>query len=377
MPIRVLIAPDSLKGSLTASQAAMAMKRGVLRALPQASVEVKLISDGGENAVELWSASGKGTAVLTDTVNALGDKIKAPFIAFEDGKSAWIELSQASGLHLIHPSAQTALNASTFGTGLLVKRAVERGCTHLTVGLGGSATTDGGAGLLSALGFSLLDAYGRPVPLGGAALAQVETIVPPAKGQGSSVVVEVACDVDNVLAGSYGAAAVYGPQKGAGPEQVAQLDAALSHWGEVLERTFGTSVANVPGAGAAGGTAAGLMAGLGARLKRGFELVSERIQLESSIVNAQLVLTAEGALDAQSLSGKATVSLAHLARAHRVPVWAFAGRVDGHPVQWAAEGLERVTSIRPSDCSIAESISRAAELLEEQVYRELKTIKWN
>lgn len=361
--MNILIAPDSLKGSLTAQEAAHAIQAAVISSIPQVSIKILPLSDGGEGALEIWTNLGLGNKVDVLSQDPLGREVTAQYFRFEDG-SAWVELSQASGLVLLNEVERNPMNTSTYGTGLLIKHALLNGAKKITLGLGGSATNDGGAGLLAALDYELLNIHGTRVHPSGGNLDQIVKIVPSSI---PNVKIEVACDVSNPLCGPQGASAVYGPQKGATPEMVDRLDANLAHWATLLEQTFGVRVLQIPGAGAAGGAGVALVGAYGAQLKPGFDLIASAIRLDDALDWADLVITAEGMLDDQSLSGKATISLCQKAKKFNCSTWVFAGTVQGRHEKFSDEGVDRVVQIRPQAMSVKESMKNADELLKSAV----------
>jgi glycerate kinase len=368
--VRVLIAPQEFKGSLSATEAARAIAEGLRRALPGVELDLTPMADGGPGTVEALVTAGGGQRLTATVADPLGRPVEAAWGLLEDGATAVIEMAAASGLVLLRPEERDARRASTYGTGQLVAAALEAGCRRLVIGLGGSATNDGGAGMAQALGARLSDEEGRDLPPGGAALARLARIDvsgldrrlrPP-----RAVRVLGATDVTNPLCGSHGASAIYGPQKGASPADVEELDAALAHYAAVIERDLGKRVAEVPGAGAAGGIGAGLIAFLDAELRSGAQLVAEVVGLEKRIAAADLVVTGEGRLDTQTAYGKTVATVARLARGQGRPVFALAGRVDDAREACSTLGLEAALSIVPSaDSGLpeAEVMSRASELL--------------
>jgi glycerate kinase len=342
--VRIVIAPDSFKGTLAAAQAAEAIARGLARVLPAAEVVVRPVADGGEGTVAAALRAGylpRGARVSGPD----GRPVQATIAV--DGGTAVVELASAAGIGLAPPAA---LTATTRGVGDLLLAALDAGARRLVLGLGGSATTDGGAGMLQALGFRLMDSSGADLPPGGGALAALDRIdatgVDPRLAEAELV---VATDVSNPLTGPTGAAAVFGPQKGASPADVVALDAALVRYAAVLRRDLGVAVADVPGAGAAGGTAAGALA-LGARLVSGAGLVCDLVGLGESLAGADLVITGEGALDEQTLGGKAPAEVAARARAAGVPCLGLAGVVALSPAQLTAAGFtaaHALTEVEP------------------------------
>lgn len=371
--MRIVLAPQEFKGSLTAVEAVEAMALGVARALPSALIDRAPVADGGPGTVAAVLAATGGDARVARCRDPLGRWVEGVYGVLDGGATAVIEMAAAAGLLRLRPNERDPLRAGTEGVGDLVLAALDGGATRLIIGLGGSATTDGGAGMARALGARLLDAAGADLPPGGGALARLDRIDPTSLDPRlRGLVVIGATDVRNPLCGPHGASAVYGPQKGATAAQVAELDAALARYAAVIERDLGVTVADIPGAGAAGGLGAGLVAFLGATLQSGFELVAGLVGLDARIATATLVLTGEGRLDGQSLFGKTTVGVARIAARHRVPVVALCGGLGDGWRQAYAEGLTAAWSIVPGPLSTDAAEQRAAELLAdaaEQVVR--------
>lgn len=362
--MRIVVAPQEFKGSLTAVQAAAAIATGLTRVLPDTTVEQVPLADGGPGTVAAVVAAAGGELRTVACRDPLGRPITAAFGLVDGGRTAVVEMAAAAGLTLLRPEERDARRASTEGVGDLIRAAVGAGARRIVVGLGGSATNDGGSGMARALGVRFLDADGHELPPGGAALLHLARVdIAGLDPRLRNVEVIGATDVRNPLCGPEGASAVYGPQKGATPTEVAELDAALRHYADVLRRDLGVDVAEQPGAGAAGGLGAALVAFLGARLRSGFELVAEVVHLEPRLAGADLVVTGEGRLDGQSLFGKTTVGVARLARRHAVPVVALCGGLGEGWEQALAEGLTAAWSIAPGPATLAELEARAAALL--------------
>ncbi len=324
--LKIIVAPNTFKGSLSATQAAIAIARGVREVFPDADVVEIPVADGGEGTVEALVAAQKGTFRRLTVEGPLGDPVLASYGLIDDGRTAVVELASASGYTLVSPAARDPGKTSTYGFGQLLEAARQAGVESVIAGIGSSATNDGGAGMAQALGYRLLDANGRDLPRGGAALLSLERIDGAGLDPGwRSVKVMVACDVTNPLTGPEGASHVYGPQKGADPETVRLLDRALAQLAVVIERDLGKRVADIPGSGAAGGTGAGLLAFLGARLVSGAALVVEASGFERALPGAQLVITGEGRVDGQTAYGKAPGEVARRARAAGVPTLLIAG----------------------------------------------------
>ncbi|MGO9828639.1 MAG: glycerate kinase [Myxococcaceae bacterium] len=327
---RYLVAPLEFKGSLTAAEAAEAIRHGLERAGAGAQVDVLPLADGGPGTAEVLVQALQGSWHNVPVHDPLGRSVEASYGTWAGGTTGVLEMAQASGLLLLAPGERNPRRASTFGTGELIRAAVLGGVRSLMVGLGGSATNDGGAGALQALGVRLRDAQGRDLPPGGTALRELARIeVDGALRQLGETELTCVTDVTNPLTGPSGASAVYGPQKGATHADVAVLDAALAHFAEVVRRQLGLDVAHEPGMGAAGGLGFGLRVAFGARLVRGFTHVAELVHLEHRLGGCDVVLTGEGRLDAQSRQGKGPVALAERARAAGKRVVAFAGSIEG------------------------------------------------
>jgi glycerate kinase len=355
--VRIVIAPDSFKGTVAADLAAEAIARGLARALPAAEVVVLPVADGGEGTVA--AALRAGYWPRSARVSGPDGRPVEATIAV-NGSTAVVELASAAGLGLAPPAV---LTASTRGVGELLLAALDTGARRLVLGIGGSATTDGGAGMLQALGLRLLDVDGADVPPGGAGLARLDRVdAAGADPRLAEIELVVATDVTNPLTGPTGAAAVFGPQKGASPDDVADLDAALVRYAAVLRRDLGVDVAASPGAGGAGGTAAGALA-LGARLVSGAGLVCDLVGLSEAIAGAALVITGEGALDEQTLSGKAPAEVAARARAAGVPCLALAGAVTLSPDRLTAAGFTAAHALTEVEPDVARCRAEPQRLL--------------
>ncbi|TMJ93225.1 MAG: glycerate kinase, partial [Actinobacteria bacterium] len=357
--------PQSFKGSADAVAVASAIARGVRRAWPEAEVEEVPLADGGEGTVRALVHATKGTTQLTRVHDPLGREIDAAWGIFGDGTTAIVEMAAASGLPLLRPEERDPRVTSTRGTGELILAAAQSGAHRIVIGIGGSATNDGGAGMARALGYRFFDREGRELPEGGAALARLQRIDGQTDPRLVRPAIDVACDVRNPLLGPEGASAVYGPQKGATPEIVRELDAALVRYADVLEAFVGRRIRDVPGAGAAGGLGAGLLAFLDARLVSGAELVLGAVGFAERLRGADLVITGEGRIDRQSGYGKLTGAVAAAARRARVPVVAVAGGLGlGHE----SAGLERI-AVASEGVSLGEAMSRPLPHIERAAER--------
>lgn len=359
--MRVLIAPQEFKGSLSAEEAADAIAEGIRRACPGWSFDLLPMSDGGPGFIDAMRRAVPADTVAIVTHDALGRRLLGRYVTLRDGGTAAVEAAQANGLIHIRPEERDPLAASTCGVGELIAAALDGKPRRLVVGVGGSATTDGGAGMACVLGARFLDAAGRDLPPGGGPLVGLERVVWQRPAALEVVEAVVATDVTNPLLGPQGAAAVYAPQKGANPEQVALLERALARYAEVVERDLGVTIADLPGGGAAGGLGAGLAAFLGARVESGFEVVASATNLAARLAAADAVVTGEGSFDSQSLQGKTTGRLLELCRAAGKPCVVMAGRS-------AASGPEvlTLTSLEPHPEACME---RAGELLRELATR--------
>ena len=327
--MRVLVAPDKFKGTLTAEQAAAAIGRGWERGDPDAHVETVPMADGGEGTLDALVAALGGDRFSRSVSGPLGDPVEGEFavVSSDDGDLGVVEMARASGLALIAPSRRDPRRTSTRGTGELILAVCRKGVSRVLVCIGGSATNDGGAGMAQAVGVRLLDQAGRDLRPGGAALLDLATVdMGPLDRSVRDASFTVATDVNNPLVGPQGASAVYGPQKGATPQDVALLDEALGHLAAVIHRDLGLDIRNVPGAGAAGGLGGGLMAFLGARLRPGVDVVMEAVGLPRRMERADLVVTGEGMFDEQSLHGKAPAGVLRVAEEFRVPAVVLCGQ---------------------------------------------------
>ena len=362
--MKIAIAPDSFKECLTADEVAGAIEEGVRRALPDCVTVCVPMADGGEGTVDALIAATNGRIVELTGTGPMGTPVATRYGLLGDGESAVIEMAAVSGLPLVRTEERDPRIATTYGTGELLCDALNRGASRIIIGLGGSATNDGGAGAAQALGVSLRDAAGRELPWGGAALARLATIdLSRRHPRLNQCVLEAACDVDNPLCGSTGASRVYGPQKGAGPKVVEELDAALRHFGDIIEAQLGVPVLDVPGAGAAGGLGAGLVAFAGGVLRPGVDIVADACKLTSRIAGAELVITGEGRIDAQTPHGKTPAGVAKAARQLGIPVVAIAGSLGPGYDAVHDCGIREVISIQSGTMSLAEAMARAPELL--------------
>ena len=361
--MRIVIAPHAFKGSLSALEAADAIADGVKAAAPDADLVLVPIADGGDGTVDALVAATHGERRSLRVRGPLGDPVEADYGLIDAGSTAVIEMAKAAGLALVPPDRRDPRVTTTYGVGELLQHAYRSGARRFIVGIGGSATNDGGVGMAQALGYQLLDENGHELPPGGLALKRLARIhTGGVHANWKEAQVDVACDVTNPLTGPSGASAVYGPQKGATPEAVAELDAALKHFADVIRRDLGLDVEQLPGAGAAGGLGAGLVAFTGARLRPGAEMIMEALALDERLKGADLVITGEGRLDSQTARfGKGPAAVARHARNAGIPVVAIAGGIaDETELRLLFDGLE-ATVVEPS--SLDEAIAQARPLL--------------
>jgi glycerate kinase len=351
------------------------MARGVSRVAPSAWIDLVPMADGGEGTVDALVAATGGTYHQARVPGPLGDPVDATFGLLGDGQTAVLEMASASGLSLVPASRRDPWRASTRGTGDLVLEALKAGARRVILGIGGSATNDGGAGLAQAMGFRLLDAEDRELGPGGGELGRLARIDPAGKLRVlNSIEIAVACDVTNPLCGPDGASSVYGPQKGASPEMVERLDRNLAHLATIIERDLGVTIRDLPGAGAAGGLGAGLVAFAGGRLEKGVDLILDAVKLRDRLASADLCFTGEGALDAQSAYGKTVVGVASLARALGCPALAVVGSIGPGAEAVLDAGVTAYFSICPGPISLDDAIARAPELIESATAQALRAL---
>ena len=374
--MRIVIAPDSFKGCLNALNVALAMSRGVQRVYPESVIDLIPMADGGEGTVEAILRAVRGEKIEINVVDPLGRSIRAAYGLIDNGLTAIIEMAAASGLTLLSDEERNPRMTSTQGTGELIRDAMDRGVKKILLGIGGSATNDGGAGLAVALGVRLLDAQGKELPQGGAALVNLVNIdMSGLDPRLEKVQIEVACDVQNLLCGPEGASAVYGPQKGANPEDIRVMEAALQNFGERLSVLTGTNLLKLVGGGAAGGLGAGVVGFLGAKLRPGSQMVLEVANADEKIQHADLVLTGEGRTDFQTAYGKVPVGVAAIAKKYKVPVLVISGAVEGPPDFLADVGIVSCFSVSERPASIEEAYMKAEDQLERAVWRVLTVWK--
>lgn len=376
--MKILLSPDKFRGSMTAAEACEAMREGIGRVSPEIEVVSVPLADGGEGTLDVLLRATGGSKRQTACRNPLGRPIEAEFGLSGDGKTAFVELASASGLHHLALPERDALRANTHGTGELMRAALQAGATRLILGVGGSASTDGGTGMAAALGYRFLAKNGDELYPCGETLVRIARI--DASGVAfdfSKIKVEVACDVTAPLFGLQGAACVYGPQKGATPEQVELLDAGLRHLAEITapprKEASNTPVPESPlwevgGAGAAGGTGFGAMAFLNARLRSGIDLVMELTRFEENLDGVDLVITGEGKLDSQTLQGKLVGGICQRAGARSIPVAALCGTLDADPQALRAMGLAYAASILTRPMGLDQALAEGPTLLQDAAF---------
>ena len=374
--MRVVIAPQSFKGSVSGPEAARAIAEGVLRVFPDADTELVPVADGGDGTLDALVEATAGRTFSSRVSGPLRQRVTARWGVMGDGKTAVIEMAQASGLALLAYKDRNPRHTSTYGTGQLIKRVLDRGYRRIIVGMGGSATNDGGAGMAWALGARFYDSKGRQLSPGGAALAKLASIdatkLHPALKKTEVI---AASDVDNPLCGPEGASAVYGPQKGAGAQTVRSLDKALQRYATVLQESMGADVAERPGAGAAGGLGAGLMAFCGGEVQSGIDIVCDALDFDARLEGADLVITGEGRMDASTVYNKAPVGVARRAAARGIPVIALAGSLGkGHEAVYK-HGISAAFSIVDRPMSMRVSIARTSEMLAAAAERAMRLLR--
>lgn len=373
--MKIVIAPDKYKESLSAPEVAGCIRDGFHAVFPDADIVLLPVADGGEGTVDALVAATGGSLVTRRVTGPLGEAVDAVTGRTGDGVAV-IEMAAAAGLALVSPDRRNPLLATTFGVGELIRAALDDGARRFIVGIGGSATNDGGAGMLQALGVRLLDADGRDLARGGGALENLAQIdVSGLDPRIAECAVDVACDVDNPLVGPHGASAVFGPQKGASPGMVATLDLNLARFAAILERTLGRSVAHMPGAGAAGGLGAALHAVLNARLRPGTEIVMAALDIDRVVADADLVVTGEGRIDGQTIHGKAPMGVAAAAARHGRPVIAIAGSLGAGYEAVHGHGIAAVFSVLKRPCTLAEALAEGADNLRDTARNVAATLK--
>ncbi|WP_305417127.1 glycerate kinase [Photobacterium leiognathi] len=359
--MKIIIAPDSYKESLTAMEVATAIENGFRQVIPNAEYIKLPMADGGEGTVQSLIDASNGTIIEHSVTGPLGEQVNGFFGLMGNDKTAIIEMAAASGLHLVSLELRNPMLTTSFGTGELILAALDKGVEHIIVGIGGSATNDGGIGMAQALGVRFLDENNKQISYGGGALDRLHRIdISNIDPRLVSVKLEVACDVDNPLCGEKGASQVFGPQKGATPEMVTQLDNNLAHYAEIIKRDLGKDVKDMAGAGAAGGMGAALLGLFNAQLRPGIEIVMDAVNLADALKDADLVITGEGRIDSQTIHGKTPIGVAHAAKRFNKPVIGIAGCLSYDCNVVHEHGIDAVFSVVPRSVSLAEALAEAA-----------------
>ncbi|MGD8108452.1 glycerate kinase [Pantoea sp. FN0302] len=360
--MKIVIAPDSYKESLSALQVASEIENGFRAIFPDAEYVKLPVADGGEGTVEAMVAATQGKIVRLRVTGPLGEPVDAFYGLSGDESCAFIEMAAASGLELVPPAQRDPLVTTSWGTGELIANALDRGVQHFIIGIGGSATNDGGAGMVQALGARLLNAQDEQIGYGGGALPQLARIdISQLDPRLRQCRFEVACDVTNPLTGDEGASAIFGPQKGATPALVTQLDSALAHYAGIIQRDLDIDVLHIPGGGAAGGMGAALHAFCQAELRRGIEIVTEALGLDELVKDATLVITGEGRIDSQTVHGKVPIGVAKVAKRYNKPVIGIAGSLTADVGVVHQHGLDAVYSVIYSICTLEDALNNAAQ----------------
>ncbi|EJB8473834.1 glycerate kinase [Citrobacter freundii] len=360
--MKIVIAPDSYKESLSALEVATAIEQGFREIWPDADYVKIPVADGGEGTVEAMVAATAGRLVHVDVTGPLGSSVQAFYGLSGDARSAFIEMAAASGLALVPVGSRDPLKTTSRGTGELIRHALDAGVEHIVIGIGGSATNDGGAGMVQALGARLLDAQNNDIAHGGAGLEALARIdISQLDARLAACRIEVACDVTNRLTGKEGASAVFGPQKGATPEVVARLDRALTHYAQLISRDLDVNVLELAGGGAAGGMGAALYAFCGAQLRSGIEIVTDALHLDAWVADADLVVTGEGRIDSQTIHGKVPVGVANVAKRYNKPVIGIAGSLTPDVGIVHDHGIDAVFSVIYTICTLEDALKNAKE----------------
>ncbi|HHU0691292.1 glycerate kinase [Citrobacter sp. Marseille-Q3906] len=360
--MKIVIAPDSYKESLSALEVATAIEQGFREIWPDADYVKIPLADGGEGTVEAMVAATAGRLVHVDVTGPLGSNVQAFYGLSGDARSAFIEMAAASGLELVPPGSRNPLKTTSWGTGELIRHALDAGVEHIIIGIGGSATNDGGAGMVQALGARLLDEQNNDIAQGGMGLEALARIdISQLDARLAECRIEVACDVTNPLTGKEGASAVFGPQKGATPEVIARLDQALTHYAHLIDRDLNVEVFELAGGGAAGGMGAALYAFCGAQLRCGIEIVTDALHLDDCVADADLVVTGEGRIDSQTIHGKVPVGVANVAKRYNKPVIGIAGSLTPDVGVVHEHGIDAVFSVIFTICTLDEALDNASE----------------
>ena len=374
--MKIVIAPDSFKGSLTAVEVSDAIEQGAREIFPEAEIVKIPMADGGDGTVQCLVNATGGEILREKVTGPLGDEVLASYGILGDKKTAVIEMAEASGLTLVSENKRNPLITTTYGTGQLIKAALDQGCRKMIIGIGGSATNDAGAGMVQALGAKLLDKNGERIGFGGGELKKIFRIdTKYLDNRLSETKVLIASDVSNPLCGPKGASRIYGPQKGATPEVIEELDESLAHFAEVIKKDLNKDVKDLPGSGAAGGLGAGLIAFLNAELKPGIDIVIEIVKLEQAIKGADLVITGEGKIDSQTIYGKAPIGVAKIAKKYIIPVIAVAAIISDDADIVHQYGIDNLVKVSEPPMNINYPKDNKISIIRESIKNVIKNMK--
>jgi len=374
--MKIVVAPDSFKGSLTAVEVSDAIEQGAREIFPEAEIVKIPMADGGDGTVQCLINATGGEILREKVTGPLGDEVLASYGILGDKKTAVIEMAEASGLTLVPENKRNPLITTTYGTGQLIKAALDQGCRKMIIGIGGSATNDGGAGMVQALGVKLLDREGKKIGFGGGELKKINRIdISNLDNRLSDTKTLVASDVNNPLCGPKGASRIYGPQKGATPEIIEELDESLAHFAEIIKKDLNKDIKNMLGAGAAGGLGASLMAFLDAELRPGIEIMIEVVKLEQAIKDADLVITGEGKIDSQTIYGKAPIGVAKIAKKYNIPVIAVAAIIGDDADIVHQYGISSLISVSGTPMRLDESVPNKVSLIKNSIKQSMRAIK--
>ena len=374
--MKFVLAPDKYKGSLTGHEFCDAVESGIKRVFPQAEILKRPLADGGDGTIEVVAHYLNAHSISLKVTDPLFRKIKADYLLSDDKKTAFIEMSEASGYKLLAKAEMNCMHTTSWGTGEMIVDALDKGAQNIVLGIGGSATNDGGMGMATALGYEFLDKNGKRLEPVGKNLARVQEIRSEKVHEKlDGVTIQIACDVNNPLYGENGAAKIYGPQKGASPEEVEQLDKGLEHFAQVLQSTFGIDVQQIPGAGAAGGMGAGSVVFLKAELASGVDLVMQLADFDAALTKADWIITGEGQLDGQTFSGKTIAGVIQSAKKKGVPIAAFCGSVNVTIEEMQKMGLDYAVSILNQVGNLDEAKAKSFKNLELASYNFARVLK--
>jgi len=371
--MKIVVAPDSFKGSLTAIEVSDAIEKGIREVFPEAEIIKIPMADGGDGTVQCLVNATGGKILEEKVIGPLGNEVWAFYGILGDRKTAIVEMAAASGLTLVPEGKRNPLITTTYGTGQLIKAALNQGCRKMIIGIGGSATNDGGAGMVQALGTKLLDKDGEEIGFGGGELKKIVKIdISCMDKRLSDIKVLVASDVNNPLCGPQGASRIYGPQKGATPEIIEELDESLAYFAELIKRDLHKDIKDIPGAGAAGGLGASLIAFLNAELRPGIEIMIEAVKLEQAIKDADLVITGEGKIDSQTIYGKAPIGVAKIAKKYNVPVVAVAAIIEEDSRIFQSYGIDTLIKVSEPPMRLSEIKTKKIWLIKKSIKQFLR-----